>query len=135
MNTEGIDFFFSHRGQLIFGQALQTAKEVMSNQEPSMLREYSNMKDMDYLLEKFPMATAFAQAKTMHPLKRWYEVRMCLSGDTIHKYDFNVYNGIVAQAVATAHTEHGMGCEAFLVGEGHDKKPYEIKLLPSDEEE
>ena len=138
MDMEGFDFLFSMRGQLILGQALEEAMLLMSNREPHFLREHSNMKDMEYILEKFPMMKVLGNSgkMTMPDEERSYVVVTELSDLPLHEYEYNTLNGIIAYNVAKAHTDHGMNCKAILRHKPHgEDKAYEIVFYPSDEEE
>tara|TARA_R100001510_G_C7565910_1_gene144227 strand:- start:346 stop:759 length:414 start_codon:yes stop_codon:yes gene_type:complete len=137
MNEEALDFMFSMRGQLIMGQAFEEALLLMSNRQPPYLREHSNMKDMEYILEKFPMMKTLGNAgkTTMPDEERVYQVINSYDG-ILHTYEYNTLNGIIAYHVAKAHTDHGMNCKAVLRHKPHgEDKSYQIVFYPHDEEE
>ena len=134
---EGFDFMFSMRGQLILGQALEEAMLLMSNRQPSYLREHSNMKDMEYILEKFPTMKVLGNTgkRTMPDEERHYQI-VREDGTLIHAWQYNTLNGIIAYEVAKSLNLHGIKCRAVLSHKAHGQdKPYEILVYPSDEEE
>ena len=56
---EAIEFLGSMRGQYIMGQALQLAINTLESVEPEVMRELSNIKDMEFLRDElFPMGHA-----------------------------------------------------------------------------
>ena len=58
---EAIEFLGSMRGQYIMGQALQLAINALESVEPEVMRERSNIKDMEFLRDElFPMGGVVA---------------------------------------------------------------------------
>tara|TARA_R110000744_G_scaffold375_3_gene1394 strand:+ start:1253 stop:1687 length:435 start_codon:yes stop_codon:yes gene_type:complete len=132
-----LDFLFSMRGQLILGQALTEALDVMGRREPPQLREHSNMSDINYILDEFPTMKSLGAIKNIVMEGEERSYRVVTSEDRlVVEYDYTTINGIVATEVAKSHTDQGMECKAVLrhtpYGGG---KTYEIVIYPRDEEE